>query len=93
MALPSTWKSSGLLEAGSGTLKSTAGKVKSVILVGTTTAGYVTVLNDTTVLVELRIEAGTAYQCQVWSGGPVDFDTSIKYVVNGANCKAIVFLA
>ena len=93
MALPSTWKSSGLLAAGSGTLKATAGKVKSVILLGTTTAGYVTVLNDTTVLIELRVEAGTAYACKTWNGGPVDFDTSIKYVVNGANCKAIVFSA
>lgn len=91
MPLPQNWKSSGLLAAGSGTLKATPGKVKSVILVGTTTAGYVTVLNDTTVLIELRIEAGTAYQMAQWSGGPVSFDTSIKYTVNGANCKAIIF--
>ena len=93
MALPSTWKSSGLKAAGTGAIKATAGKVKSVILVGTTTAGYVTLDDDGTVLIELRIEAGTAYQCQVWSGGPVDFSTDINYTVNGANVKAIVFYA
>ena len=93
MPLPSTWKSSGLKTAGTGDIKTSAGKVKSVILVGTTTAGYVTLDDGGTVLIELRIEAGTAYQCQVWNGGPVDFSTDIGYTVNGANCKAIVFYA
>ena len=85
------WKSSGLKEAGTGSIKATPGLVKSVILVGTTTAGYVTLDDNGTILIELRIEAGTANSYASWNGGPVAFSTDINYTVNGTNCKAIVF--